>query len=124
MVYDKNPRTYGDGLDGVWHCPFPPKWVAKMANAAKHCKNVTEAQVIATLDNSPSYYKVPYGDFLSEPQDARGLPLSLCEQEKRRHMGWPDSCTAIYDYDTVPEVVISNGHGDWPLRMWEPVLMA
>lgn len=122
MIYDGRLHNWSD--DGEWHCPFPPGWVSKMANAAKHCENVTEAQVIATLDNAPSYYKVPPGEFLSEPQDTRGLPLSWCEQEKRRHVGWPDSCTAIYDYDTVPEVVVTDGNDDRPLVQHNRLIMA
>ena len=124
MVYDKNPRTYGDGLDGVWHCPFPMAWVERMKQAAKCCEKLSAEYIEAALDMEVYSYRVPTGDFLDEPQDARGLPLSYCREEERRYRNHPTCCTAIYDYDSIPDVVISNGHDDWPLRMWEPVLMA
>ena len=124
MIYDRRYRRYDDGCDGQWHCPFPPEWVERMKRAAKHCKNVTEAQVIATLNNEAAYYVVPPGDFLSEPQDSRGLPQSWCIEEMQRFRGRPDCCTAIYDYDTVPEVVVTDGYDDWPIRMKSRILTA
>lgn len=126
MVYDKNPRKYGDGLDGVWRCPFTKEWVERMRMAVKHCEPLNARQVAAAYDRIGSgyYYKVLPGDFLDEPQDARGLPLSYCCEEEWRYRNHPTCCTAIYDYDSVPDMVISNDHDDWPLRMWEPVLTA
>ena len=124
MVYDKNPRTYGDGLDGVWRCPFTKEWVERMKHAAKVCQGLTAKQIEGAYQRETSLYRLPPGDFLDEPQDARGLPLSYCLEEERRYRNHPTCCTAIYDYDSVPDMVISNGHDDWPLRMWEPVLRA
>lgn len=124
MVYDKKPRAYGDGLDGVWHCPFPMEWVEKMKHAAKACQGVTAEYIEMVISGEVNHYRLPPGDFLDEPQDARGLPLSYCREEERRYRNLPTYCTAIYDYDSVPDMVISNGHDDWPLRMWEPVLRA
>ena len=69
-------------------------------------------------------YKLPPGDFLEEEQDARGLPLSWCAEEDRRFREYPVSCCDIYDYNTVPDVVITNGVEDWPPRLWKPVLRA
>ena len=121
MIYDRERRSVGDG---EWHCPFPRWWVEQMKRAAKVCKNLSEADVAGALNQEVDYYYIPPGDFLSEEQDARGLPLSYCREEERRHRNHPTCCTAIYDYDSVPDMVISNGHDDWPLRMWEPVLTA
>ena len=50
--------------------------------------------------------------------------MSYCRKEAERYRDWPDCCTAIYDYDSVPEMVITTGEDDWPLTMWEPVLTA
>lgn len=121
MVYDTRQRSYGDG---VWHCPFSREWVERMKRAAKHCKRLTAEQIDASDRATEYVYEVPPGDFLSEEHDARGLPLSWCEEEERRYSRHPDCCTAIYDYDSIPDVVITNGEEDWPLKMWEPVLTA
>jgi hypothetical protein len=119
MIYDAISAGIGE-----WHCPYPRSWVEMMKRAAKHCENVSEAQVIATLDNAHSYYEVPPGDFLSEPQDARGLPLSWCDQERARHRGLPDCCVAIYDYDSIPDVVVTNGEKDWAFENYNKILTA
>lgn len=95
-----------------------------MAKAAKHCESVTEAHVEATLNHVTMGYVLPQGDFLSEPQDARGLPLSFCNREALRHRNYPEGCTAIYDYDSIPEMVITNGYDDWPLVRPDRVLHA
>jgi hypothetical protein len=124
MVYDKNPRTYGDGLDGVWHCPFPREWVERMKYAANVCQGLTVEQIEAAYSREVTHYRLPPGDFLDGPQDARGLPLSWCREEDQKYRKYPTCCTAIYNYDSVPDMVISNGHDDWPLRVWEPVLRA
>ncbi len=113
MVYDKNPRTYGDGLDGVWHCPFQREWVERMKYAAKVCQGLTVEQIEAAYSREVTHYRLPPGDFLDEQQDARGLPLSWCEEEERRYRKLPNCCTAIYNYDSVPEVVVTNGEDDW-----------
>lgn len=119
MIYDSG--NYNG--DGQWHCPYTREWVERMARAAKHCNRLTAEQIEAS-DNSQPFYKVPPGDFLDCEQDARGLPLWFCEEENRRFERWPDRCAATYDYDTIPDVVISNGKNDWPLTMWEPVMIA
>lgn len=119
MIYDKDETPH----DGQWHCPYPREWVERMARAAKHCKQLTAEQIEASV-KLQSYYKVPPGEFLKWPQDVRGLPLWWCIEEERRYENHPAISCDIYDYDTVPDVVISNGSEDWPLTIWEPKLMA
>ena len=117
MIFDKTERYYGDGQ---WHCPFSRTWVERMKQAAKYCQTVT-AEQIDIADNRKDgwvYYDLQPADFPCEPQDERGFPLAY-SPTRCRH-----DCQATYDYDNIPEVVISNGEDDWPLRMWEPVLMA
>ena len=118
MVYDKNPRTYGDGLDGVWHCPFPREWVERMKHAAKVCEHLTAAQIASTYQREVSNYRVPPGDFLEGPQDARGLPVGYGDGLCRNV-----SCD-IYDYDSIPDVVVTNGHDDWAYKVKSRVLTA
>lgn len=118
MVYNKRHRTYGDGLDGVWRCPFPREWVEQMKHAAEVCQGLTAEQIEGVYKRETSLYRLPPGDFLSYDQDARGLPIGYGNDGGRNV-----SCD-IYDYDSIPDVMISNGHDDWPLRMWEPVLRA
>lgn len=114
MVYDR----YTSG-DGQWHCPFSKEWVQRMARAAKHCKMLSAEQIDAILNGTfVSYYDVPPGDFLSQPQDERGLPLSYGSKDEE----WP-SCCATYDYQTIPEVVVSNGYDDWPLSIWGTITL-
>ena len=116
MIYDRGP-TIGDGQ---WHCPFSLEWVERMRRAAKHCELLTAEQIKFSYEriDSGCYYEVPPGDFLSEPQDARGLPLSWCREEEQRYMKYT-SCCATYDYKSIPDVVITNGREDWPLTMWK-----
>ena len=116
-----NGRRPGNGW---WNCPFPPAWVERMKRAAKACESLTAEHVASAMKNAKLRFKLPPGDFLSEEQDVRGLPLSWCRNEAERFKGWADCCTAIYDYDTVPEVVATNGHDDWPLKMREKALTA
>lgn len=104
MTYDK----YGSGK-GVWHCPFPPSWVEKMKRAAKHCENLSAEYIDRTLEHDWLIFSLPPGDFLSQPQNARGMPLGYGE-----HEGVPVTCD-IYDYDTIPDIVVTNGSEDWPL---------
>lgn len=118
MIYDN-----GTPGDGQWHCPYTRDWVERMARASKHCNRLSAEQIEAS-DNSQPGYKVPPGDFLDGPQDVRGLPLWWCAEEERRFREYPVSYCAIYDYDTVPDVVITNGKEDWSLRLWEPVFTA
>lgn len=110
MVYDRTTRTYGDC---EWHCPFSRDWVERMKKAASRCRELTAKQIEACLESEWFYYELPPGDFLSEEQDIRGLPLSWCDRERRRFSNIPEGCTAIYDYDSVPEVVLTDGHNDW-----------
>ena len=62
--------------------------------------------------------------FLDEEQDERGIPLSWCREYEARHEGWPEGCVSTYDYDSIPETVVSNGNDDWPLMLHERVLTA
>ena len=121
MVYDKTCPPFGDIQ---WHCPFSREWVERMRKAAACCKNLTAEQIRLTLASYSEHYHLPPGDFLSEPQDERGLPLSYWAEERIRHRNYPKCRTAIYDYDSIPEVVVSNGHDDWPLLMSDRVLTA
>lgn len=101
--------------NGWWNCPFSPEWVERMKRAVKACERLTAEQV---EDQKPSL------KFLDEEQDERGLPLSWCREYEARHEGWPECCTAIYDYDSIPEMVVSNGNDDWPLIVREKILTA
>ena len=120
MLYDKRRRRFGDG---EWHCPFPEWWVMMMKKAAKACEHLTTEEIEA-IDRHIEVgrrYNIKPGEFLKEPQDSRGLPLSWCEEEEKRYSNHPTSCGAIYDYDSIPEVVVTNGEDDWPLRIWRPI---
>ena len=110
MIYSR-----GTPGNGVWHCPFTPEWVAKMKHAAKRCEFMTAERIEMAINKDWYEIKLPPGKFLSEPQDARGLPLSWCEDYDRRHQDWPTCCVAIYNYRTVPDLVVTNGVEDWPL---------
>lgn len=107
-----NGRNPGNGW---WNCPFSPEWVERMKRAAKMCERLNAEQVEAVLARTDVHYVLPQGDFLSEEQDARGLPLSWCREYDARHEGWPKCCVATYDYDTLPEIEVTNGEDDWPL---------
>ena len=121
MVYDKTTRTYGDEQ---WHCPFSREWVERMKRAASCCRELTTAQIETCLESEWVYYDLPPGDFLSEEQDIRGLPLSYGEWERQRFRNIPDGCTAIYDYCSLPEVVLTDGHNDWAYMCRGAVLTA
>ena len=110
MIYNRG-TPYG----GVWHCPYSREWVERMKRAAKHCERLSSEYIEMVIDGEYRSYKLPPGDFLSEPQDARGLPLSWCFRYENEHRNWPKCCTAIYDYDSIPEIVVTNGEDDWPL---------
>ena len=118
MIYDS-----GTPGNGVWHCPFPPEWVERMKRAAKHCE-ILSAEYIEAAVNNALEYVVPPGDFLDEEQDERGLPMSYCRKEAERYRDWPDCCVSIYDYDSIPEMVITNGYDDWPIDKRGKVLNA
>ena len=117
MVYDKTSRCYGDGQ---WHCPFTKEWVERMSRAAKICQGLSAVYIESFNDREEDFvsYRVPAGDFLSVTQEANGLPFWMCNHSRPRV-----SCD-VYDYDSIPDVVISNGHDDWPLVRWESVLRA
>ena len=110
--------------NGWWNCPFSPAWVARMKLAAKVCKRLTAEQVEAALAHTVVHIEPTPGDFLSEPQDERGLPLSWCREYEARHEGWPECCVATYDYDSIPEMVVTNGNDDWPMVVHKRVLTA
>ena len=118
MIYTKQYRRYNDGCDGQWHCPFPPEWVEKMKRAAKHCESLTPEYIERTLENEVFYYRIPPGEFLSTPQDSRGVPIGYDNSYQK-----PISCE-IYDYSSIPDVVVTNGREDWPLCVRRSVLMA
>lgn len=61
--------------------------------------------------------------FLDEPQDSRGLPLSWCREYEERHKDWPTSCESIYDYDSIPDVVVTDADVDWELRLHSRLIM-
>lgn len=91
-----------------------------MARAVKYCGMLTAEQVEAAYRriDSGAYYVVQPGDFLEEPQDARGLPLSYGNGRD------VPTCCATYGYDSIPDVVVTNGHDDWPLAITAMVLTA
>lgn len=120
MIYDRKP-CYGDGQ---WHCPFPPEWVERMARAAKCCKQLPAEYIESAIYGEVYSYRVPPGDFLKEEQDARGLPLSWCNDYDERHKDWPNCCIAIYDYRTIPDVIVTNGDTDWAYKVKSLVLTA
>lgn len=119
MIYDS-----GTPSGGVWHCPFSPEWVVKMKRAVKHCEDLSPEYIERTIDNEWMSYKLPPSDFLSEPQDARGLPLSWCKKEDKRFKDWPKCCTSIYDYNSIPDIVATNGIYDWPFSIHDQGLQA
>ena len=110
--------------NGWWNCPFPPEWVERMKRAAKVCEKLTDEQVEASMIRAELHFVVLPGDFLSEPQDERGLPLSWCREYEARHEGWPDCCEATYDYDSIPMIAATDGEDDWPLRLRDKILTA
>ncbi len=113
MIYSK-----GTPGNGVWHCPFSPEWVEQMRRAAKHCEPLSAEHIERCINNEEYTYQIPPGDFLDGPQDARGLPVGYGDG-----FGRNVSCD-IYDYTSIPDMVISNGRDDWQLRMWEQVITA
>ena len=100
--------------NGWWNCPFSPEWVERMKRAVKACERLTAEQVEAE----------PSLNFLDEEQDERGIPLSWCREYDARHEGWPECCVATYDYDSIPEMVVTNGKDDWPLVTQDKILTA
>ena len=113
MIYSK-----GTPSGGVWHCPFSPKWVEQMRRAAKHCEPLSAEYIERCINNEKYIYQVPDGNFLSEPQDSRGVPIGYGNSNML-----PISCE-IYDYSTIPDVVVTNGREDWPLCVRRSMMMA
>jgi hypothetical protein len=120
MIYDRQPQV---NAGGEWHCPFPPEWVKKMRHAAKVCEQLT-AEDIEAFDQGNVKYRLPPWDILDEPQDARGLPESWCKKEAARFARRKGSCIDTYDYFSIPEMVITNGYDDWPMKTNGKVLQA
>ena len=110
--------------NGWWNCPFSPEWVERMKRAVRVCERLTAEQVEAALTRTEIHYVLPPGDFLSEEQDVRGLPLSWCREYEKRHEGRTECCEATYDYGSIPEMVVNDGEDDWPMVLHERVLTA
>ena len=89
-----------------------------MATAAKRCEKMSAEYIEAAIRREVMSYTLPPGDFLSEEQDARGLPLSYGNLE------WVRVTCDVYDYDTIPNVVVTNGEEDWPYNKQRKVLQA
>lgn len=119
MIFDK-----GTSLGGFWHCPFTKEWVNRMKHAVKHCEGLSAEYIERALVNESLSYQLPPGDFLSEEQDARGLPMSYVREYERKHQSWPWGSIEIYNYASIPELVITNGEDDWPLIRRGKVLHA
>ena len=113
MVYDSSRSFFADG---EWHCPYTPEWLQRVKEIVKHCNRLTNEQVSAILQRRV-FIRIKPGEYLNEEQDRRGLTLSYCKAEEERYSKHPTCCTATYDYDTIPEVVVTNGEDDWPLRL-------
>lgn len=118
MIYDSCARNISDGR---WHCPFPPEWVERMRRAAKHCKKLSAEYIEMQLRSEVFFIELGPGNFLSGPQDSRGLPIIPPEM---RLEWWKNISCEIYDYDSVPDVVVTNGFDDWPMVCHPNVLMA
>ena len=116
MIFDGRPSN---GHDGQWHCPFSLEWVERMRRAAKHCETLSAEYIARCISNEEYIY--PDSDFLSEPQDSRGLPVWYNEDIIISRL--PISCD-IYDYSTIPDIVVTNGREDWPLCLKGSMLMA
>ena len=80
--------------------------------------------LLQSLFDSEMSYQLPPGDFLSEEQDARGLSISYVREYERKHQSWPWGSIEIYNYASIPELVITNGEDDWPLIRRGKVLHA
>ena len=93
-----------------------------MKRAAKHCDQLADDFIEKMLSTEVFAYDLPRMDFLDEEQDARGLPMSYCKKEEDRYGHWRSFCS-IYDYSTIPDVVVTNGDDDWPLQHRGGVMM-
>ena len=112
MIYSKDVSN-----GGVWHCPFPPEWVERMRQAAAVCKKLAEEQIERRIF-STEQEETQKEYFLSIKQDERGLPEGYINR-----LTIQISCE-IYDYSTIPDIVISNGYADWPFNQRFNVLTA
>lgn len=112
MIYSKEVSN-----GGVWHCPFSSEWVEKMRLAAAICKKMDEEQIERRLFGTEQE-DTQKEHFLSIPQDERGLPEGYINR-----LTIQISCD-IYDYDSIPDVVINNGYADWPFNQRFNVLTA
>ena len=113
MIYDGRPHNKSDGQ---WHCPFPLEWVERMRRAVKHCEKLSAEYIARRISDEEYIYQVPHGDFICGPQGRRVIPLHYISR-------LPIRCD-VYDYSTIPDIVVTNGREDWPLRVTGLVLMA
>lgn len=67
-----------------------------MKQAAKACQGMTVGYIEMVMNSEVTHYRLPPVDFLDEPQDTRGLPMSYCREEDRRYRNHPTCCTAIF----------------------------
>ena len=116
MIYSK-----GTPGDGVWHCPFSPEWVERMRRAAKHCEKLSAEYISRCISNEEYIYPITHNDYFNQPQDGRGLPVWYNEDIIVSRL--PVSCD-IYNYESIPDVVVTDGYNDWPLCLRGSVLMA
>lgn len=112
MIYSKDVSN-----GGVWHCPFSPEWVERMRRAAAVCKKMAEEQIERRLFSTEEE-DTQKENFLCIQQDERGLPEGYINR-----LTIQISCE-IYDYSTIPDIVINNGYADWPFNQRFNVLTA
>lgn len=92
-----------------------------MRRAVKHCETLSAEYIARCISNDEYIYQVPPVDFLSQPQDRRGLPV--CYNGDIIISRLRIRCD-VYDYDSIPEIVVTNGREDWQLCVRGSVLMA
>ena len=92
-----------------------------MRRAVKHCETLSAEYIERCISNEEYIYQVPPVDFLSQPQDRRGLPVRCNDDIIISRLAI--SCE-IYDYSTIPDIVVTNGREDWQLCVRGSVLMA
>ena len=92
-----------------------------MRRAVKHCEPLSAEYIERCISNEEYIYQVHPGDFLSQPQDRRGLPVWYNEDIIISRL--PIRCD-VYDYRSIPDIVVTNGREDWPLCVTGSVLMA
>ena len=101
---------------------IPREGNVRCATRYRFVNNLTEADIEAFLKGTN--YRLPRYDVLGEPQDARGLPESWCKKEAERFSRRIGSCIDTYDYFSIPEMVITDGYDDWPMKSRGRVLQA